>query len=60
MCSENDNEDKVVFDDGGSTPRVYRGKIITEDANFVTLRRRDGDIKISTGKIYRIYYARKR
>lgn len=56
-------EDEVVFrEDGneGSRLRILRGTIVSEDADFVYLQRRDGDWRIKKSLIETTRRARSR
>lgn len=46
-------EDTVVYKDGEWT-RVLHGKVISEDAQWVVLKRRDGEFKIAMSTVLRI------
>ena len=48
-----DLESKIVFKEGEEV-RVYRGKIIAYDGDFVTIKRRDGIVKINKSVILKI------
>ncbi len=46
-------ETKVVYREGHEI-RAVRGTLIGEDEDFLTLRRRDGEIRIAKGIILKI------
>lgn len=48
-------EDRVVFLDG-LEPRVLKGHIVEEGERFLTLRRRNGVVKIALDKVLKIEY----
>ena len=51
--SDAGNEDVVTFEENGAL-RVLRGTIVSEDADFVNLQRRDGDWSIRKSLIHKI------
>lgn len=53
MCRVQNQESKIVFKDG-SNERVIRGVITSEDAFFVAMSRRDGNIRIAKNSIIKI------
>lgn len=50
---EKREESKVVFEDGENI-RVLRGFIDNEDAYFIYLKRRDGNIRIAKSTVLKI------
>jgi len=47
------SESKVIYLDNGSE-RCLRGTIINEDDYFITIKRRDGEVRIAKSVIMRI------
>lgn len=46
-------EVKILFKDGGRE-RVLRGEIVDEDAFFIRLSRKDGEVRIAKSQILKI------
>lgn len=51
--SEGESESKVLFRNG-ERPRTIRGVIVSEDGEFIMLKRRDGTIRLSKRYIIKI------
>ncbi|MCK5291740.1 MAG: hypothetical protein KAR39_06970 [Thermoplasmata archaeon] len=50
---EGESESKVLFLDG-ETPRALKGIIVSEDKEFIVLRRRDGVVRIAKRFVIKI------
>jgi len=50
-------EDEIVFKDGEQI-RILRGTIISEDADFIHIQRRDGDWSIRKSLVQKIQRGR--
>lgn len=50
---EGESESKILFKNG-ERPRTIKGVIVSEDGEFIVLRRRDGTIRIGKRYIIKI------